>query len=165
MLSALAAGVTDPSSMAQLALGKLKHKQAELQQALDGALDTSHRFVLGELLRRVRELEAAQEKVTGQINRAISDPDHPELLKAWELIQTIPGVGHIGAEVVIAEIGANPREFFPTAEHLAIGVGSAPVTKAREASGSRVKLDAVTATFRPSLCKLPRRLPIPSKPT
>jgi len=129
MLSALAAGVTDPASMAQLALGKLKHKQAELQQALDGALDTSHRFVLGELLRRVRELEAAQEKVNAQINRAISDPDHPELLKAWELIQTIPGVGHIVAEVVIAEIGVNLRESFPTAGHLASWSGICPGNK------------------------------------
>lgn len=129
MLAALAAGVTDPASMAELALGKLKHKQAQLQQALDGALDTSHRFVLGELLRRVRETEAAQEKVNGQINRAISDPDHPELLKAWELIQTIPGVGHIVAEVVIAEIGVNLREFFPKPEHLASWAAICPGNK------------------------------------
>ena len=135
MLAALAAGVTDPASMAQLALGKLKHKQAELQQALDGALDSSHRFVLGELLGRIREMEAAQEKVNSQINRAICDPDHPELLKAWELIQTIPGVGHIVAEVVIAEIGVNLRYHFPTPDHLASWAGI--ICPGNKASGGK----------------------------
>lgn len=129
MLTVLAAGETDVIRMSQLAQGKLKKKQPELQQALEGVLDNSHCFVLGELLRRVQELEAAIEKVEAQINGAICDPVHPELFKAWELIQTIPGAGPLVADVVIAEIGVNMREVFPSSGHLASWAGLCPGNK------------------------------------
>lgn len=130
MLHALAAGQTDPVIMAELARGQLKRKKAELELALRGEMNKAQRFVLGELLQRVKELETAQEKVNGQINQAISDKDHPELFTAWELLQTIPGVGQVVAEVVIAEIGANPGEAFPTAGQLASWAGVCPGSKA-----------------------------------
>ncbi|HEU4387466.1 MAG TPA: IS110 family transposase [Blastocatellia bacterium] len=128
MLQALAAGQTDPVVMAEFAQGSLKRKKAELELALRGEMNEAQRFVLGELLRRVKELEMADDKVNRQINQAIGKD--PELFQAWELLQTITGVGHLVAEVVIAEIGVNLRETFPTPAHLASWAGVCPGNKA-----------------------------------
>jgi transposase len=130
MLRKLAAGETDPVVIAQLARGTLRKKLGDLHLALRGELNEAQRFVLGELLQRVNELETAEYKVGRQINQAICDCEHPELFKAWELLQTIPGIGEQVAEVVVAEIGANLREVFPTAGHLASWAGVCPGNKA-----------------------------------
>lgn len=130
MLRALAAGETDPVVISELARGTLRKKLGDLQLALRGEMNEAQRFVLGELLQRVNELETAEYKVGRQINQAICDREHPELFKAWELLQTIPGIGEQVAEVVIAEIGANLREVFPTAAHLASWAGICPGNKA-----------------------------------
>lgn len=130
MLRALAAGETEAGRLAELAKGKLKQKRAELQQALDGQMNQAQCYVLGELLDRVKELEAALMKVNSQIQQAISDKQHPELLEGWQLLQDIPGYGPVVAEVVIAEIGVNMREVFPTAGHLCSWAGVCPGNKA-----------------------------------
>jgi len=130
MLQKLAAGEKDPVVISELARGSLRKKMGELKLALQGELNEAQRFVLGELLQRLKELEIADYKVSRQINQAICDPEHPELFKAWELLQTIPGIGEQVAEVVIAEIGANLREVFPTAGHLASWAGVCPGNKA-----------------------------------
>lgn len=130
MLRKLAAGETDPVVIAQLARGTLRKKLGDLHLALRGELNEAQRFVLGELLKRLDELETADYKVGRQINQAICDPEHPELFNAWELLQTIPGIGEQVAEVVVAEIGANLREVFPTAGHLASWAAVCPGNKA-----------------------------------
>src|SRR4030095_12670479 len=130
MLRALAAGETDPVVISELARGTLRKKLGDLQLALRGEMNEAQRFVVGGLLPRVNEWETAEYKVGRQINQAICDREHPELFKAWELLQTIPGIGEQVAEVVIAEIGANLREVFPTAAHLASWAGICPGNKA-----------------------------------
>ena len=50
MLRALLNGETDPAALATLARGKLRAKQAQLEQALAGTLREHHRFLLRELL-------------------------------------------------------------------------------------------------------------------
>lgn|SRR5262245_18151780 len=129
MLNALACGETDVVAMAQLAKGKLKQKTADLELGLQGEMTQAQRYVLGELLKRVKELEAAEEKVSNKISQAIANKDRPELFNVWEQLQTIPGMGPRVAEVVIAEIGINLRETFPTAEHLASWAGVCPGNK------------------------------------
>jgi transposase len=130
MLRKLAAGETDPVVISELARGSLRKKMGELKLALQGELNEAQRFVLGELLERLKELETADYNVGRQINQAIRDSEHPELLEAWELLQTIPGIGEQVAEVVVAELGANLREVFPTAGHLASWAGVCPGNKA-----------------------------------
>jgi Transposase and inactivated derivatives len=128
MLEALARGQTNPVALAKLARGRLKQKQAELELALRGEMNDAQRFVLKELLQRVRELEAAEDIVNGQINQAIASND--QWLRAWGRLLTIPGIGHLVAEVVIAEIGVDLRQTFPTAAHLASWAGVCPGSKA-----------------------------------
>src|SRR4029453_6087275 len=81
MLRALAAGETDPVVISELARGTLRKKLGDLQLALRGEMNEAQRFVLGELLQRVNELETAEYKVGRQINQAICDREHPELFK------------------------------------------------------------------------------------
>jgi transposase len=135
MLRALAAGETDAGKLANLAQGKLKEKRGELVRALQGQLTSSQRFVLGELLDQIERLEAAAERVNREINRYLTDPQRPKLLRAWELLQTIPGVGTRVAEVIIAELGVEMAAIFPTDAHVASWVGLCPGQK--ESGGKR----------------------------
>lgn len=130
MLRKLAAGETDSVVISELARGSLRKKMGDLKLALQGDLNEAQRFVLGELLQQLTELETADFKVSKQINQAICDPKHPELFKAWELLQTIPGIGEQVAEVVVAELGTDLRKVFPTAGHLASWAGVCPGNKA-----------------------------------
>lgn len=128
MLWALAGGETDPVKLAALAQGKLKGKQLELHRALDGRLSVNQRFVLGELLQRWEELETADTRVTREIDHYLHD--HPKLARAREILDTIPGLGPRVAEVIVAEIGVEMEEVFPSAAHLASWVGLCPGNKA-----------------------------------
>ena len=128
MLWALVRGETDPVKLAALAQGKLKEKSLELQRALDGRLTVNQRFVLGELLTRWEELERADRRVTQEIDRYLQD--HPKLARAREILDTIPGLGPRVAEVIVAEIGVEMEEVFPSDAHLASWVGLCPGNKA-----------------------------------
>jgi transposase len=130
MLRALARGETDAGKMADMARGKLKEKHGSLTRALEGRLTTAQRFVLRELLQRVEELEDARKRVDRQIDLALNDPSRPRLARARKNLQTIPGVGLRVAEVVIAEIGVQMHEVFPTDAHLASWAGMCPGNKA-----------------------------------
>ncbi len=70
MLRALAQGQTDAAYLAGLARGRLKQKTPQLQRALKGRLNSTQRWVLGELLGRYEELEAALARVNAHIEHA-----------------------------------------------------------------------------------------------
>jgi transposase len=81
MLRAMAKGETDPAKLAEMARGKLREKKPQLIRALNGRLTAAQRFVLGELLARWDELEAAQARVNKQIDQQLesgADPKLPE---------------------------------------------------------------------------------------
>jgi transposase len=130
MLLALAAGETEPNKLADLARGKLKAKRPELVRALRGRLTTTQRFVLKELLARWKELEAAAARVNKEIDGQLQSPAHPQLARARQILDTIPGLGPRVVEVVIAEAGVRMRDVFPTDDHLASWVGLCPGNKA-----------------------------------
>jgi transposase len=130
MLRALVEGETEPSKLADLARGQLKEKRALLTRALRGRLTTAQRFVLGELLARWSELEAAEARVIKEIDQHLQSPAHPRLARAREILDTIPGLGPRVVEVAIAEAGVQMREVFPTDAHLASWAGLCPGNKA-----------------------------------
>ena len=130
MLRALAEGETEPSKLADLARGQLKAKRALLIRALRGRLTTAQRLVLGELLARWSELEAAEARVIKEIDQQLQSPAHPRLARAREILDTIPGLGPRVVEVAIAEAGVQMREVFPTDAHLASWAGLCPGNKA-----------------------------------
>lgn len=129
MLRAMAQGESDPVKLAELARGKLKEKKAQLIRALNGRLTATQRFVIGELLVQLDQLEAAEDRVKRQIRQHLESDDHPQLARARELLDSIPGIGPQVAEVVIAEIGVKMQEVFPTDGHLASWAGMCPGNK------------------------------------
>ena len=53
MLDALVSGTTDPEVVADLALGKLRTKIPQLQEALEGRLQAEHKLVIGRILAHI----------------------------------------------------------------------------------------------------------------
>jgi transposase len=120
MLAALLDGETDPAKLADLARKKLRDKRPELEKALRGKLKAHHQFLLAEQLDHIDYLEQAIERVSAQI---------AERLRPFEeqvaLLDTIPGIDRLSAEVLLAEIGWDMSRF-PTAQHLASWAGMCP---------------------------------------
>jgi len=127
ILWALARGETDPDKLASLAQRQLKKKVPQLRRALQGRLTVNQRFVLRELLRRWEELEAADRRVTQEIDRYLQD--RPKLARAREIVDTIPGLGLRAAEVIVAEIGVEMKANFESDAHLASWAGICPGNK------------------------------------
>lgn len=128
ILWALARGETDPVKLASLAQRKLKEKRLQLERALTGRLTTNQRFVLRELLNRWEELEAADGRVSQEIDRYLQD--HPKLAQARDNLDTIPGLGPRAAEIILAELGVDMEATFPSDAHLASWAGICPGNKA-----------------------------------
>ena len=128
IVRALAKGETDPLKLTALARGKLKEKSVSLVRALDGRLTVNQRFVLGELLDRWEQLEAADARVTGEIDKYIKA--NPKLARAREILDSIPGIGLRVAEVIIAEMGIEMSSVFADAAHLASWAALCPGNKA-----------------------------------
>jgi transposase len=129
ILQALIAGGSTPAAMAELAKGRLRNKRDQLVQALEGRVQTHHRFILSELLAQMDSLEETIARFTQQIEE-YGKP----FAEGIELLDTIPGVGRETAEVLLAEMGADMSRF-PTARHVAAWAGLAPGN--RESGGKR----------------------------
>jgi transposase len=126
MLRALAKGESDMTKLAEMARGRLRGKKVELRRALEGRLTAAQRYVLGELLERYDELEAAILRVTEQIKQEVAEGPDPFVREAMQLLQTIPGVGGGRvAEALVSEIGVEMSRF-PTDAHLASWAGMCP---------------------------------------
>jgi len=127
IIKALAQGENDPRKLAALARGKLKEKSLSLERSLEGRLTVNQRYVLGELVKRWEELEAADARVTSEIDKYVQA--RPKLARAREILDGIPGIGPRVAEVIIAELGIT-MAVFGDAAHLASWAGLCPGNKA-----------------------------------
>lgn len=76
------------------------------------------RYVLGELLDRYEETEAAIARVSTELEHLLAGGEDPRLMVVVHLVQSAPGVGPRIAEILLAEIGVDMRQF-PTVEHFA----------------------------------------------
>ena len=129
MLEAIRAGEDSPEQLAQLARGKLKSKIPQLVQAMEGRVRAHHRFLLTEFLeewdwfeQRIVRLEAEIDKQIGPFEQALA------------LWQTKPGIDHVTACCLVAEIGVNMNQF-PMAQHLASWAAICPGN--HESAGKR----------------------------
>ena len=109
-----------PAQLANLAIGALRKKQDDLELALDGRVNDHHRFVIGQLLDILDDLDRRIRVIEERIE-AMSAP----FKKAVEIIDTIPAVSTTAAHAIISEIGPEMGPF-PTAGHLASWLGLCP---------------------------------------
>jgi transposase len=75
ILSALLAGETDPQTLASLARGKLRKKREQLAQALQGHLQSQHRFLLPTQLAHLDFLDEQVAHCDAEIHHHINPPD------------------------------------------------------------------------------------------
>ena len=130
ILSALIAGETNPTVLAEFALGRMRSKREVLAQAVVGRFTPHHAFLLTEHLSQLDYLAEAVERVGAEITQRLADDQ-----AALELLDTIPGVGQRAAEIILAEIGTDLSRF-PSAKHLASWAGMCPGNK--ESGGKRL---------------------------
>jgi transposase len=129
MIEALIAGESDPAKLAALAHRRLQASPAELQAALHGRVTSHHRFMLQIHLQQIDALSAA----IAQIDQEAEAKLEP-FRAAVRLLSSIPGVGELSAQTIIAEIGADMGRF-PTHAHLISWAGLCP--KNDESAGKR----------------------------
>lgn len=129
MIRALIGGQEDPNQLAELARRRLRNKLPELREALRGHLTDHHRFMLRQLMDHLdyldRQIAAFDERI-----EALMRPFH----EAIERLMTMPGVGLLTAQNVLAEIGTDMSRF-PTDQHLASWAAMCPGN--RESAGKR----------------------------
>jgi transposase len=148
MLEAIVGGQADPEAMAQLAKGRLRNKLPELEKALTGLVREHHRFLLSSQLAHMDFLDEQIATMSEEIERRIQEmgkfqeksPHDPsgttplEAQEAVELLDTIPGVDKLTAEVIVSELGTDMSRF-RTAKHAASWAGLAPGNN--ESAGKR----------------------------
>jgi transposase len=129
MLEAMVAGESDPATLAALAHRRIKASQEDLYEALHGHLTEHHRFLLDLHLRHIDNIEGAIDRIDRQI-----EADLEPFRAAAELLTTIPGVGDLAAQTIVAEIGLDMSRF-PTCGHLISWAGLCP--RSDQSAGKR----------------------------
>lgn len=128
MIECLIEGGTASEAM-QFATARLKATPEELLDALDGDLTAAHRFVLGEILQHIREIEARIARFDIQLLREMEP-----CRWALDLLQTIPDIDEVGAAMLVVEIGED-MSVFATSQRLASWAGLCPGNN--ESAGKR----------------------------
>jgi transposase len=120
ILEALVAGTTDPTTLADLAKGRLRAKRAALAQALAGTMKEHHRLLVGMHLEHIDFLDESIDRLDSAVAERLR-PFEDEIAR----LDTIPGVGARTAQVLAAEVGLRMSQF-PSAHHLASWGGMCP---------------------------------------
>lgn len=128
ILDALVKGESDPERLAELA-PKVKAPAAVLVEALRGRVTEHHRFLLKLHLSQIDALMASIAEVGAQLGKGLAP-----IRALANLLTTIPGVGEVVAQVIVAEIGTDMTRF-PTAGHLISWAGLCP--RMDESAGKR----------------------------
>ena len=120
MLRALVDGQATPEQMAGLAKGVLRRKTHDLALALEGRVEDHHRFLLRLQLERLARVESDVARVEAQIDASLTPYQEP-----CRRLEQIPGVHHVLAATLIAEVGVD-MTVFHSARHLAAWAGVCP---------------------------------------
>jgi transposase len=129
ILEQLLQGHTDPATLADLAKGRLREKRDQLEQALAGRFQAHHRFMLAQHLSHIDFLDEQIAKLDAELAEQMR-PFQAELAR-WD---QLPGINRRIAEILIAEIGVDLKQF-KDAAHLASWAGMCPGN--HESAGKR----------------------------
>ena len=130
MIQALAAGTTDPATLAALADERLRATPEELARALHGLMGAHQQFLLRQQLRHLTQLEAQLAELDVEVETRLTPFEATRAL-----LESLPGVGRRTAETILAEVGPTVRPFRSPAA-LAKWVGLAPGN--HESAGKRL---------------------------
>jgi transposase len=129
VLDALAAGESDPQTLADLVRTRVRASRAQLVEALRGRLAGHQRVLLGLHLSQADAIEAAMARIDEEVGERL-EPFCGEV----EFLTGMPGLSRVGASVVLAEIGPDMSRF-PTPGHLVSWAGLCP--RNDESAGKR----------------------------
>jgi transposase len=130
MIESLIDGERRPKVLADLALGKMRSKTADLERALEGRFGDHHAVMCRLHLDHIGHLEEMTARLDAQVE-VMMVPFRAERA----LLTTVPGIGPLAAAGVISEIGADVKQFVPDAGHLASWTGICPGN--HESAGKR----------------------------
>ncbi|WP_255720723.1 IS110 family transposase [Frankia sp. CiP3] len=120
ILTAVLGGERDPNRLADLACGKARQKIPALAEALDGEFTDHHAFMVRHYLDEIDRLRGIAAAFDARVTAMLTD--HQQDL---DNLDTIPGIGRLAAEIIIAETGGDMAPF-ATAGHLASWIGVCP---------------------------------------
>jgi transposase len=120
MLQALIAGEQTPEQMADLAQRRMRTKIGQLGLALEGRLTDHHKFMLGQLMDQLEDLDRRIACFCKRI-----DEINAPFVKTIRKVTELPGFDQRSAENLVAEIGTDMSRF-PSAGHLASWAGICP---------------------------------------
>jgi len=129
MIEMLISGETDPVILAELSKGRMRPKIPALIEALESRWVTHHSAVARQILAHIDFLDSTIDTLTGEIVERLAP-----FQIAVELLETIPGVSQLTAQIIVAETGADMSRF-PTPGQLAAWAGVAPAS--HESAGKR----------------------------
>ncbi|MGS0757040.1 IS110 family transposase, partial [Roseateles sp. GG27B] len=131
MVKALLAGKSVPEVL-DVAGQRLRASRADLFEALQAEdLTPAHRFVAGELMAHIEELEVRMGRFDAELLRALTAAGYAAPLR---LLQTLPGIDVMGAAMLLVEIGGD-MTVFGSAQRLSAWVGICPGNN--ESAGKR----------------------------
>ncbi len=123
MLEALLEGKATAAEIADLARGTARKKIPMIAEALQNhRMSNHHRTMIRLSIDHLRFLEQQLQQIDGEILRKINEAGFD---RAFQLLQSIPGVQQDSAAVLLAEIGPDVRPF-PSAAHLSSWTGVCP---------------------------------------
>lgn len=120
LLEALAEGRTAWEELEGQLRGRARLKANQIRMALEVRLREAEREQLSFQLKRLKGLEGQVAEVDGHL-RTWSEAYRAKRI----LLTTIPGIGELAAQLVLAEVGPDLRSF-PSAKHFAAWLGLAP---------------------------------------
>ena len=121
---ALVAGESDPSTLAELARGRLRAKREGLMRADVGRVAAHGAVLFAEHLSQLDDLQEAVDRVSAEIERRLRDEQ-----AALDLLDAVRGNGRRVAETLVAELGADLSRF-PSAEPAGLGPAGRDVNRA-----------------------------------
>src|ERR1700694_3423689 len=77
ILQAVVQGESDAGRLASLAVGRVHASQQDLERALTGKVTAHHRFMLGQHLVLIKNLEEAIQRVSEELARRFTPPEPP----------------------------------------------------------------------------------------
>jgi transposase len=113
LLNAIAEGEENLEKLANFARRTMKKKKEELELDLKGYINSHQRLMLKTILEHIdfltKQIELLDQEVAKRVNTYKED---------IERLDSIPGIATRMAEQILAEIGTNIKEQFPSAAHM-----------------------------------------------